>query len=128
MKIKILKIIELTDLGAYVEFSSPYGVGLSFFVGFDLEENQTHDVELSIDDEFVWGINIKLSDSTSPAIDFHSRALHITAEIISIEDDDCSALRIGSSITLISLKKENLLTPFFVDLVAEEALLYRTNI
>ncbi|RON42582.1 hypothetical protein BK666_22850 [Pseudomonas frederiksbergensis] len=128
MKIAILKIIELTDLGAYVEFSSPYGIGLSFFVGSDLQENQTHDIELSIDDNFVWGDNIKLSDKTSPSIGYLSKELSITAEIIAIEDDDCSALRIGSSITLISVDKKNHPLPFFVDLTAGETSLYRTNI
>lgn len=127
MKITILKIIEPTALGANVEFSTSFGVGLSYFVGSNLEENQYHDVEISIDDDFVWGENIMPSNKTTPSIAFRARKLYITAQLISGEDEDCTALKIENSITLISLDKSGP-PSMFVDIIAQKTSLYPTNI
>lgn len=127
MKITILKIIEPTALGANVEFSTSFGVGLSYFVGSDLEENQHHDVEINIDDDFVWGENIMPSNKTSPSIAFRERKLYITAQLISGEDEGCTALKIENSIIFISSDKSG--PPFmFVDIIAQKTSLHPTNI
>lgn len=127
MKVTILHIIEPTAL-AYVEFSTLYGIGRSFFSSSILEENQTYAVEIDLDDDFIWNKNIIPSADCTPSIHFDSGKLCITAELISNEEDGCSALRLGDSIILISSNKIDRPLPVFVDIVAQETSLHPTNI
>jgi hypothetical protein len=111
-----------------VEFSTPYGVGSSLFAAPEIKEGLTYDVEINIDDDFFWNENIAPSINHAPSIDFHSGKLHITAELISSEDDGCGALRIGDSIALISLNQAHYPLPMFVDISAREISLHPTHI
>ncbi|EJN20861.1 hypothetical protein PMI36_03925 [Pseudomonas sp. GM79] len=128
MKVTILRIIDSTALGTYVEFSTPYGVGSSLFAAPEIKEGLTYDVEINIDDDFFWNENIAPSIKHAPSIYFHSGKLHITAELISSEDDGCGALRIGDSIALISLNQAHYPLPMFVDISAKETSLHPTHI
>ena len=128
MKVTILHIIEPIALGAYVDFSTLYGTGRSLFSSSTLEENQTYDVEINLDDDFIWNKNIIPSANCTPSIHFYSGKLFITAELVSNEEDDCSALRLGDSIILISSNKTGRPLPVFVDIVAQETSLHPTNI
>ena len=128
MKVTILRIIDPTALGTYVEFSTPYGVCSSLFADPEIKEGLTYDVEINIDDDFFWNENISPSIKHAPSIDFHSGKLHITAELISSEDDGCGALRIGNSIVLISLNQAHYPLPMFVDISAREISLHPTHI
>jgi len=128
MKVTILHIIEPTTFGTVVEFSTTYGVGRSLFSSAEIQENQTYDVEIDIDDDFIWSENITLSSDCAPSIHFNSGGLHITAELISNEEDGCGALKLGDAIILISLNKTNQSLPVFVDILAQSSSLHPTNI
>ena len=127
MQITILTIIEIRPNGAYVEFASPHGKGSSYFCGAIPEEHQVYDVEVDINDEFYWNINLKPSLENEPSIRADSGNFHVTAELI-VSEDGCSTLKLGSSVVLISSEKTPVDLPIFVDLIAKETSLHPTNI
>ncbi|WP_139834263.1 MULTISPECIES: hypothetical protein [unclassified Pseudomonas] len=130
MKITITRIVEFHLDIAHVEFSTSYGEGLSNFIGPKPVENQAHDVEIDIEDEFTWNVNIFFSDKQSPSIYSSAEFLHITGELMDITADGCGVLRIGNSLALISLNPIHIekTTPFFVEIKAKKTFLYPTNI
>ena len=107
MKITISRIVKIHTEKTLVEFSTPYGEGLSSLFNLEAIENRSYDVEINIDDDFYWGKNISTSMSNTPSIRHEAETTYITAELISISKDGCSSLKLGNSIILISLKNEN---------------------
>jgi hypothetical protein len=128
MYITITSIIKHDPDEILVEYSTPYGGGISKFMGTPPKENQKYDVELNIDDDFFWGENLTLSKKNAPSILFNSGKTYITAELIAIEDDGGGVLKIGDSILLISIKNKNHVLPAFVDIISQDISLHPTNI
>lgn len=128
MNITIKSIMKKSADKIFVEYSTPYGNGVSEFIGSTPEENQSYDVEFNIDDDFLWGENLTPSKKNATSIHFDLGKTYITAELITIEDDDCGALKIGNSISLVSIKKNNHDLPLFVDIVSRKNSIYPTNI
>jgi hypothetical protein len=127
MNITIKNIMKNSDK-IFVEYSTPYGNGVSEFIGSTPEENQSYDVEFNIDDDLSWGENLTPSKKNAASIHFDLGKTYITAELIAIEDDDCGALKIGNSISLVSIKKNHHDLPLFVDIVSKKNSIYPTNI
>lgn len=58
MKIELSRMaVDSTVLGTFVEFSTLYGIGSSFFAVPEIKEGMTYDVEINIDDDF-FGVKI----------------------------------------------------------------------
>ncbi|WP_236191348.1 hypothetical protein [Pseudomonas pharyngis] len=129
MKITISRIVKIHTEKTLVEFSTPYGKGLSSLFTLEAIEHRSYDVEINIDDDFYWGKNISTSMSNTPSIRHESETTYITAELISISKDGCGSLKLGNSIILISLKNENrdLIFPSFIEISAIQITLYPTN-
>lgn len=128
MNITIKSIRKNSTDKIFVEYSTPYGDGVSEFIGSTPEENQSYDVELNIDDDFIWGENLTPSKKNAASIHFDLGKSYITAELIAIEDDDCGALKIGNSISLVSIKKNHHDLPLFVDIISKKVSLHPTKI
>jgi hypothetical protein len=128
MKITISRIVKIHTEKTLVEFSTPYGEGLSSLPNLEAIENRSYDVEINIDDDF-YCKNIFTSMSNTPSIRHESETTYITAELISISKDGCGSLKFGNSIILISLKNENrdLIFPSFIEISAIQITLYPTN-
>ncbi|WP_181919732.1 hypothetical protein [Alkalilimnicola ehrlichii] len=57
MKIKIRKVNKNDD-GVQVYFSTSYGSSFAQWVGELPKYGEVYDVELDVDDDLVWGVNI----------------------------------------------------------------------
>jgi len=128
MNITIVSIVKRTNNKILVEYSTPYGKGLSVFTGSPPTANQTLDVEINIDDEFIWGENLTPSSKNTPSISFDLGFTYITGELIVIEDDGCGVFKIGDAIILISLEQKKHTLPIYVDIIAKEISIHPTNI
>ncbi|WP_440972867.1 hypothetical protein [Pseudomonas koreensis] len=128
MKITISNIIKSTANEILVEYSTPYGKGFSEFIGSPPKENQIYDVEINIDDNFIWGENLTPSKKNTPSISFDICHTYITTELIVIEEDGCGVLKMGESIILISLEQTKQRLPIFVDIIAKKTFLHPTSI
>ncbi|NNA59427.1 hypothetical protein [Pseudomonas koreensis] len=128
MNITISSIIKSTANEILVEYSTPYGKGFSVFIGSPPKENQIYDVEINIDDNFIWGENLTPSKKNIPSISFDICHTYITAELIVTEEDGCGVLKMGESIILISLEQTKQRLPIFVDIIAKKTFLHPTNI
>lgn len=112
MVITIASTVKSTHDKILVEYSTPYEKGLSAFKGSPPKANQKLDVEINIDDEFIWGENLIPSTKNAPSISFDLGFTYITGELIAIEDDGCGILRIGDAIILISIEQKKLSCPY----------------
>lgn len=81
-----------------------------------------------MNDIFYWGKNIH--PSTKNIDHFYSvgDSMHLVAELISIDEDSCAAIRINGSITLIELDNVPDPKPSHVDLVTTVLYLHSTDV
>ena len=93
MVITIASIVKSTHNKILVEYSTPYGKGLSVCKDSPPKANKKLDVEINIDDEFIWGENLIPSTKNAPSISFNLGFTYITGELIAIEDDGCGVLK-----------------------------------
>ncbi|UQS14285.1 hypothetical protein [Pseudomonas sp. HS6] len=129
MKVTISRIVKIHTENTFVEFSTPYGKGLSSLFTLEARENCSYDIEINIDDDFYWGKNIFTSMSNAPSIRHEAEETYITAELTSITEDGCGSLKLGNSIILILIKNENkdLILPSLIEISAIQITLYPTN-
>ncbi|WP_131671247.1 hypothetical protein [Pseudomonas parakoreensis] len=128
MVITIASIVKSTHNKILVEYSTPYGKGLSVCKDSPPKANKKLDIEINIDDEFIWGENLIPSTKNAPSISFNLGFTYITGELIAIEDDGCGVLKIGDAIILISIEQKKIILPIFVDIIAKEISIHPTNI
>lgn len=119
MKIIVLRVLERAANAARVEFSSAYGKGISFLCGSEREEGDECDVELEINDELTWGVNIASSPESKPSIFSTSNAMHLTAELVACGREG-GILKLGEAVILIStdLRVDKVST--FVEIISTE--------
>ncbi|WP_421574957.1 hypothetical protein [Stenotrophomonas maltophilia] len=125
MKITVLRVLERAANAAKVEFSSAYGNGISFLCGSEWEEGGECDVELEINDELTWGVNIASSPESKPSIFSTSNAMHLTAELVACGRES-GFLRLGETVVLISADLCVDKVPMFVDIISTENFLHPT--
>ncbi len=128
MNIIITKIIRNSANETQIEYSSAYGTGVSTFIGPPPKKDQVLDVEIDINDNFSWGKNLATSKKKAPSIYYKNGKTFITAELLTIEDDDCGVLKIGDCIALISVEKQNQTFPLFVDMISTDISFYPNNL
>lgn len=99
MQVKILRILD----SPRVEVETSLGIMTSTLKGsFNIGESL--DVELDLDDDFIWGENIVLSDISENSIYSRSGSTILVALLESINSDNTAVLRLGSSCILIDVK------------------------
>jgi hypothetical protein len=125
----IVEIVELFSVNGipHVNFSTPIGDGIAAWVGRSPKVGQQCDVELDLDDVFYWGENIKPSIQGIGRIYSENNKIHLTAELASLDDDNCAVIRFNGSTALIELNGMPDHKPTFVDLEITKIFLYPTN-
>jgi hypothetical protein len=99
----ILKITNMysEDRDLQVSFQSLFGKGLATWVGGPPQIGQEYDIEMTLDETFCWGENIKPSANNIDLFYTAKGKTHLTAELISTDDDKCAAIRLYGLIILI---------------------------
>ncbi|WP_347901446.1 hypothetical protein [Pseudomonas purpurea] len=99
-----------------VSFSSPFGSAAAFWDGSAPDRGRNYEVELTLDEPFVWGHNIEPARSNVPCIDVLEGAVCITARLVCIEADGIAALDLGGSLVFAEVAGEVAAMPVFVSL------------
>ncbi|MGE7955810.1 hypothetical protein ACQKQA_04270 [Pseudomonas sp. NPDC089530] len=128
MKVTILSAAQSDTERSFVEFSTFVGNGLAHWRARPTAKGQTHDVEVEIDDDFFWGKNIKSSAKASSSIENCQGTIHVTAKLISSEDDGLAVVELDNSIVMLSTNKKVDPPPEYVDFTATHISLYPTNL
>ncbi|NMX94480.1 MULTISPECIES: hypothetical protein [unclassified Pseudomonas] len=127
MIVKILSVFTHRDK-PYVNYETSAGCGVATWIGPTPKVGEHIDVEFDLSDIFCWKDNITQSPQHEEKIEIIDSTTYITAELILRSDDNCAALRIGSSIILIDLKEKPDHAPKYVNLKTTNISLYPTNI
>ena len=127
MIVKILSILSHRDK-TYVNYETPAGCGVAAWIGPTPKVGEHIDVEFDLNDIFCWKNNITQSPQHEEKIEIIDSITYITAELILGNDDNCAALRIGSSIILIDLKEKPDHAPKYVNLKTTSISLYPTDV
>lgn len=98
----IIDKVKLDGDVVFVAFSSACGKATASWVGQPPGAGEVHDVELDVDDHFVWGENIFLTDEAQPSIRFEDNVLELVGLFISF-DDGCVVMDLGGSVILIDV-------------------------
>lgn len=99
-----------------VSFSSPLGSAAAFWEGGAPEPGQEYDVELTLDEQFVWGHNIEPSRNNVASIRMVEGAVCITARLVSIEADGIAVMDLAGSVVFAEVAGEMEPMPTFVSL------------
>jgi len=126
MLVKITNVVSKGDV-LEVSFHSLVGNGIALWVGTCPEIGKECEVEVSLDDIFCWGKNIKPSSKNVDQIYSAAGRTYVTAELISM-DDEHAAIRINGSIALIELNKAPKQKPAHVHLTTAAIYFYPTNL
>lgn len=99
MKIKIIEI-----RGPFVTFRSDLGDGYAKWSGEKPHLNSNYNVEIDIDDKFVWGQNIATTDATATITKDDNYNIIAVAEVIAYEKDGCLSLKLNESVILLEVE------------------------
>lgn len=121
-----IKIIDIKD--SLVSFRSESGEGYAKWSGEKPLLNHTYDVEVDIDDEFVWGQNITTTDATSTMIMDDSNNIIAVAEVISYDEDGCLSVKINESVILLEVEGAPDNVGGYVKFDAKEVTLFPVNL
>lgn len=126
----IVKITNMhsEDHGLQVSFQSLFGKGLAAWVGGPPQIGQEYDIEMTLDEAFCWGENIKPSANNIDLFYTVKGKTHLTAELISIDDDKCAAIRLNGLIILIELDSVPEEKPSHINLTTTQIHLYPTRL
>ncbi len=105
MEMIVEKIIDEGD-EICVFFSSEYGFLSALWEGDKPTINEIYDVELEVDDDFVWEENIYKAMGNETRIELKGGVYTIYGRVINLEEDGCLSVSLGDSVIL--LDTENL--------------------
>lgn len=105
MEMIVEKIIDEGD-EICVFFSSEYGFLSALWEGDKPTTNEIYDVELEVDDDFVWEENIYKAMGNETRIELKGGVYTIYGRVINLEEDGCLSVSLGDSVIL--LDTENL--------------------
>lgn len=100
----IMKIIILEINDSLVSFHSELGEGYAKWSGEKPLLNHTYEVEVDIDDEFIWGQNITTTDAISSITRDDSYYIIAIAEVITYDEDGCLAVKLNESVILLEVE------------------------
>jgi hypothetical protein len=123
MKIKILDISD-----SLVRFRSESGEGYAKWSGEKPLPNHNYDVELDINDEFIWGQNITTIDATSTSMRGDNYKISAVAEVISYEEDGCLSVKLNESVILLEVEGAPDNVSGYVKLDAKDVTLFPVNL
>lgn len=127
MKIKIKNIINNNNY-VLVDFSSKYGCSVARWSGEIPRSGGVYDVELEIDDDFVWGVNIFETAKSRILIALEDGKFVIVGSVITLETDGCLSITVGDSVILLDVENAPADISGLVELHALDVTLYCTNL
>lgn len=93
------------------------------------EKNENYDVEIDIDDEFIWDTNIVFSQEKSSAIIQNDEGIKIIAKLDYNSENNLAILKIYDSVVLIDLEGiEQNISNEWVEMKCTSIKIYNTNI
>ncbi len=104
MQIKIAKILQEEEGGSLIEFETSFGGGIGIWIGSIPEIGMESEVEFEIDEEFVWGKDIELTNIGRMQMARQGSGVRLVGEIISYEEDDCLSVQLGESVILLEVE------------------------
>ena len=123
MKIEILEI-----KNALVSFHSELGEGYAKWRGEKPLLNHTYDVEVDIDDEFIWGQNISKTNNTSSMTWDDTYNIIAVAEVIEYDEDGCLAVKLDESVILLEVEGAPDNVSGYVKFEAKDVTLFPVNL
>lgn len=122
----IIEIVEIND--SLVRFRSELGEGYAKWSGEIPLLNHTYDVEVDIDDDFVWGENITTTDKTSTVTRADDYNIIVVAEVISYDEDGCLSAKLQESVILLEVEGAPDNLSGNVKFKAKDVTLFRVNL
>ncbi|MGE6363032.1 hypothetical protein ACQKD9_04000 [Bacillus paramycoides] len=93
------------------------------------EKNENYNVEIDIDDEFIWNTNIAFSDKNANAIIQNDEGIKIIAKLDYNSEDDLASLNIYDSVVLIDLEGiEQDISNVWVEIQCTSIKIFNTNL
>ncbi|MBB1612015.1 hypothetical protein ABH911_004272 [Pseudomonas protegens] len=120
MRITLNTLHVEADHSLWVNFSSAFGEGRGQWLGTPPQTGQVHEVELSLEDDFVWDHNLWAATQDRPRISREQAGLRVTGQLLPREDEAVAALAIGPNIVLLSLQGGHAQPGGFVSLLARQ--------
>lgn len=126
MKIKIDEVNSNSG-NVSVAFSTDFGSAIAAWSADIPKVGEEYDVELEIDEEFVWGDNVDISGDHY-SLSIKERIIFLCASLISMAEDGVAIIDIGGTKAMIELTGCLMRPPIFITLNFERLSLYPTNL
>ncbi|HFJ9448165.1 hypothetical protein JOY42_25830 [Bacillus tropicus] len=129
MNVKILDISEKLIDGYKVLVQVDSSQFIAEWDGDKPEENENYNVEIDIDDEFIWNTNIAYSDENANAIIQNDEAFKVIAKLDYNSEDNLATLNVYDSIVLIDIEGiEQDIANEWVEMQCTSIKLFNTNL
>jgi hypothetical protein len=127
MKITI-NLVTFIDKEVFVEFSTSVGFATAVWRAAPPKVGEQYDVELEIEDEFVWGGNAYSSLNSAHSIEVADGIVTMTGTLISNDMEGGAVVDVGGAIILIELIGCAEVDSVFVDLKVKNINVFPTGI
>lgn len=124
-----VKIDEVKSFSGHISvaFSTEFGSAIAAWPADFPNVGEEYDVELEIDEEFVWGDNVAMSGDYY-SLSTNERLISLSAYLVSMAEDGVALIDINGTKTMIELAGCLVRPPFFISLSFEKLTLYPTNL
>jgi len=129
MNVKIVDISEKLIDGYKVLVQVDSSQFIAEWDGDKPEENENYNVEIDIDDEFIWNTNIAFSDENASAIIQNDEGFKVIAKLDYNSEGNLATLNIYDSIALIDIEGiEQDIANEWVEMQCTSIKLFNTNL
>lgn len=126
MKVKINEVIRESSKNL-VTYTTEYGSSKGIWIGDAPEIGKEYFVEYEIEDNLIWGDNVKKVEEEQCAIGIEGETLYIIGYLESVEDDGYTVIRLGESIISLVVEGQPFDIGVFVKIEVNELALYDVN-
>ncbi|WP_291562649.1 MULTISPECIES: hypothetical protein [unclassified Clostridium] len=129
MNVKVSNVLEKLLGGYKVLVQVENNEFIAEWNGDEPEENENYDVEMDIEDDFIWDTNIVLSCEKSSVIIQNDEEIKIVAKLDYNSEDNLATLKIYDSVVLIDIEgiEQDILNEW-VELHCTLIKIYNTNL
>jgi hypothetical protein len=127
MLINITNIITKNNL-IIVDFDTKFGNATATWEGDTSPIFGKVDVELDINDEFTWGVNLNNSKKNKEEIYKKNNALYFTAKLLAVNEDNSIIINIGDNIIFLDTTNNKETSSAWIEGFSKKISVYPTNI
>ncbi|PFK31609.1 hypothetical protein COJ18_23750 [Bacillus cereus] len=129
MNVKVVDISEKLLDGYKVLVQVESSQFIAEWDGDKPEKNENYNVEIDIDDEFIWNTNIAFSDENANAIIQNDEGFKVIAKLDYNSEDNLATLNVYDSIVLIDIEGiEQDIAKEWVEMQCTSIKLFNTNL